>query len=141
MHGRTCRCSCCAGVKEDDRPPPAGLLWPAPPTVATAKSGAPKWAAMPIVLVDTGAGRESRANLSSSPSPEAAAELLGADTRGRGGGGGGGSTSYANRLEAELAVAAVYALCAAGDVDSVALLTPYRGQVRRAAQGLCARAV
>lgn len=96
------------------------------------KAGKPKWRGMPVVLVDATDGRESTAKMLGG---HAAAELAtAADEGGRQASRKQLSlqahASYANSMEAELAVRAAYAVCAAGDMRTVALLTPYRGQVR-----------
>lgn len=100
------------GIDEAERPDPAGIEWPAPRQVRyhEGDNGAaptPAWTRMPVVLVEAETCEER------------------GDKRSRGDDG----VSYANDGEAELAVAAAYALAAGGDVESVGILAPYRAQV------------
>eukprot|EP00892_Ulva_mutabilis_P004345 jgi/Ulvmu1/2282/UM013_0129.1 len=135
-----------SGVTEADRPLPAGLPWPKPETVAETKDGTPKWTGMPVVLVDASGGREGTARLTGAQTAAVAPEVSDAAADGlreysqQGSSRQGGAhVSYANKFEAVLAVSAAHALCAGGDVRSVALLTPYRGQVRAIEAELAAR--
>ena len=66
------------------------------------------------------------------PSPDTPVALVEADdgVEQRGGGGGGGGGSICNPREAALALRAAAALVSGGDVDTVAILTPYSGQAR-----------
>lgn len=73
---------------------------------------------------ESGAGR---AGAKSGAAPRAPAA---SSSAGGGGGGGGGGASYRNMAEAEAVMQVLTMLAEAGDVKSVALLTPYRGQVR-----------
>ncbi|KAI8467725.1 MAG: P-loop containing nucleoside triphosphate hydrolase protein [Monoraphidium minutum] len=100
-----------SGVTAAQRPPARGVAWPA--------AGAP----LAVLRVE---GREERADTGGSRAQRVAAQALAE----RGGGGGRGGGSYRNTEEARAALAAVEALAGGGDVRSIALLTPYRGQVR-----------
>jgi hypothetical protein len=102
-----------SGVSERDRPVPKGLPWPAPGFIPQDKAGKPLWTHMPVVLINADHGRESQSR-----------------NRGSGGDGGDGGASYQNHTEAELVVRAAFALGSGGDIRSLALLTPYKGQVR-----------
>jgi hypothetical protein len=104
-----------AGVASDKRPPPLGLAWPAPKNVPMSKSGQPKWTSVPIALVDASHGAESarRKHRSSVDADSSAAQQ---------------GTSYYNSVEVELAVKVAFALCAAGDIHSLAILSPYKAQ-------------
>jgi len=101
------------GVTAAAKPVPLGLAWPNP--------------AVPVALLALEEGREERAAVGKSGGGAASAA---ATTRGGGGGGDDDGGSYRNLPEAAAALRAAHALLAGGDVASVAVLTPYRGQVR-----------
>jgi superfamily I DNA and/or RNA helicase len=103
-----------SGVTDGERPPPVGLPWPTPTLVATTSKGVDRWTSMPAVLVAADDTREHRVE--------------------RGDGGGSrdsdhGAASYENVQEAELVLAAAFALARGGDVSTIAVLAPYRAQV------------
>ena len=99
-----------SGVHEANRPPPTGLEWLA--KRRTGSQDAVSWGVAPVVLVNADAHREC---------------VTRSDNFGERSSGG---RSYRNDGEAQLAVRAACAAARGGDVRSVALLTPYRGQVR-----------
>lgn len=96
-------------MQEADRPAPQGLEWLSKPRRGGA--GAASWNVAPVALVDASACRER------STRPE------------HGSGRAAGGTSYRNDGEARLAVRAACAVARGGDVESIAILAPYRGQV------------
>lgn len=114
------------GVSSSDKPQPAGLAWPQHDC--------------PVAVVAVEEGQEERAS-SAGGRPSAQQEqrvrqrrrdAAGADdSEGEGGlEEGPGAASYLNRREAAMSIRLAAALLQAGDVASVACLSPYRGQVR-----------
>jgi superfamily I DNA and/or RNA helicase len=103
-----------SGVTEVERPPPVGLPWPSPTLVATTSKGVPRWTSMPAVLVSADGTRE---HCVKSGDGGGISDL------------GHSSASYENVQEAELVLAAAYALARGGDVSTIAVLAPYRAQV------------
>jgi regulator of nonsense transcripts 1 len=99
------------GVKASERPPPQGVEWPSASTPAA------------VVCVEGGEGE--RRDDDDDRDDEEDDESSG-QRRGRSSGGG----SYCNAAEAEQCLRALRALLSGGDVRSVAILSPYRGQVR-----------
>lgn len=85
---------------------PQGIRWPNP--------------ACPVALVGMEDGYEEKADQKSKPGTASGAAKS-SDRE---------ASSYKNIPEAKAAIQAVHALLKAGDVQSAALLTPYRGQVR-----------
>ncbi|KAL6747418.1 AAA domain-containing protein [Haematococcus lacustris] len=121
------------GVEAADKPAAAGFPWPAGPTA-------------PLAWLEV-RGREETAQLLGARGP--AAEVQDAEEGGNGGPGqvgqqqragkgtgAAGGGSYQNLAEAEAAIQVLQRVLAGGDVSSVALLTPYRGQVRALEAGL-----
>eukprot|EP00775_Hariotina_reticulata_P009337 gene9337-9500_t len=107
------------GVTAAEKPPAAGLTWPnkESPVMVVALKGLEERAEKSGEKVKGPAAADGRLNESF-----AAAGLEDA--------------SYRNLPEARVALQTLYALMAAGDVTSGAILTPYKGQVRSLEYGL-----
>ena len=134
------------GVAEHERTPPRGLNWPLAPrlvepaalfgNVPTPGGGAqpgrpspPTWRHTAAVLVATEPQKDVELEVAhggaepdASESDETESESRFAESAAEG-------NTYENGMEAELALAAAYAVAEGGDAKDVVLLTPYRGQV------------
>lgn len=97
------------GVEAAAKPPPLGFPWPA----VTSKGGP-----MPVAVVAVVDGREERAGVTGFDPAFKAKKV---DD---------GGASFKNPMEAGVAIQVAHALLSHGDIDSVAILTPYKGQVR-----------
>ena len=106
-----------SGVTAAQRPPARGLAWPD-------AEGAP------VAVLAVEEGVEERADQGGSRARRMAAGALAASADGGGGGGGAAAASFRNTAEARAALRAAEALALGGDVRTLAILTPYRGQVR-----------
>ena len=95
------------GVGAEMKPPPLGFPWP-----AVTNGGL-----MPVAVVAV-EGREEKAGATGFG---LASKSKQSDDAG---------VSFRNNLEAEVSIQAAHSLLSSGDIDSVAILTPYKGQVR-----------
>lgn len=91
------------GVKASAKPVPQGFPWPNDKC--------------PVALVEVDKGLEEKASRASGNKPGSDGAVQ-------------GDASYRNPVEAEVALQVLYALLSGNDVESAAILTPYRGQVR-----------
>lgn len=104
------------GVTADDKPPPLGFPFPAQkngqvdPIAVIPLNGVEERAGMIGGGSDAASKTGSGQSLSNAPSGE--------------------GVSFKNTAEAEVAISAAHALLSKGDIATVAILTPYKGQVR-----------
>jgi DNA polymerase III delta prime subunit len=97
------------GVGADTKPPPRGFPWPA---FTSTKEP------MPVAVVSV-EGHEEKAGATGFDPASKASKGSGSD-----------GVSFRNTLEADVSVQAAHSLLSSGDIESVAILTPYKGQVR-----------
>lgn len=136
-----------SGIAESKRPLIAGLPWPdymrsQAPALPSANGASVSAAAAADAADDTAVAVAEDIELTMAPADvggyshvpvvflecEGRGEVLGHRRQS-----GDLAPSYRNHEEAQLAVTAAYAMARGGDVRTVALLTPYQGQVRVAA--------
>ena len=97
------------GVGSDTKLPPKGFPWPATSNKEP----------MPVAVISCAEGREEKAGVVGFDPASKTSKGSGTD-----------GVSFRNVLEAEVSIQAAHSLLHFGDIDSVAILTPYKGQVR-----------